>query len=43
MSKTRYFYEAEKIRQTALIRDGFFGESEYGNGNFRDKNYPFVL
>lgn len=43
MSKTRHFYETEKIRQTDLIRNGFFGESEFGNGNFRGKNYPFVL
>ena len=43
MSKTRVFYEAEKARQTALIKDGFFGSSENGNGNFKGKPYPFVL
>lgn len=43
MSKTRVFYESEKIRQTELIHDGFFGEFECGNGEFRGKPYPFVL
>ena len=43
MSKTRVFYEAEKARQTTLIKDGFFGSSENGNGNFKGKPYPFVL
>ena len=43
MSKTRYFYESEKKRQTELILDGFFGELERGNGKFRGKCYPFVL
>ena len=37
MSKTRHFYETEKIRQTDLNRNGFFGESEFGNGNFEVK------
>lgn len=43
MSKTRYFYESEKIRQTELILNRFFGESERGNGCFKGKHYPFVL
>lgn len=43
MSKTRVFYQAEKARQTTLIKDGFFGSSENGNGNFKGKPYPFVL
>lgn len=43
MSKTRVFYEAEKARQTSLIKEGLFGSSENGNGNFKGKAYPFVL
>lgn len=43
MSKTRVFYNAEKIRQSSLIREGFFGADEHGYGDFKGKSYPFVL
>ncbi|MDE6086199.1 MAG: hypothetical protein K2G40_07365, partial [Muribaculaceae bacterium] len=43
MSRTRFFYEAEKARQISLIKYGFFGNSEEGNGNFKGKCYPFIL
>lgn len=43
MSKTRDFYNAEKIRQSSLIKEGFFGADEQGNGDFKGKFYPFVL
>lgn len=43
MAKTRAFYNSEKIRQTALIKEEFFGAEEKGNGYFKGKSYPFIL
>lgn len=43
MSKTRDYYNSEKDRQLVLIKEGFFGLDETGNGVFKGKTYPFVL
>ena len=43
MSKTRDYYNSEKVRLSALIKEGFFGLDETGNGFFKGKTYPFVL
>ena len=32
MSKTRDYYNSEKVRLSALIKEGFFGLDETGNG-----------
>jgi len=43
MSKSRKFYDSEKVRQVSLINEGFFGVDEKGNGKFKGKTYPFIL